>query len=98
LLFQDGEQGIVQQSQRDHENTPKKEHNPLKLLSLSCFSIFPPPKNIKEEVADILAFTFLLVDLYGFDVKKIILDKIRKNAEKFPVDKAKGNAKKYNEL
>jgi len=53
---------------------------------------------IKEEVADILAFTFLLADKYGFDVKEIVLEKIRSNAKKYPVDKAKGNAKKYDEL
>lgn len=55
-------------------------------------------QKIKEELADILAFTFLLADKYGFDVKDIVLEKIRKNGEKYPVDKAKGTAKKYNEL
>ncbi len=30
----------------------------------------------------------------GFDVKEIVFDKIRANAEKYPVEKAKGNAKK----
>jgi hypothetical protein len=32
------------------------------------------------------------------DIKEIVLDKIQKNAQKYPVDKAKGNAKKYDEL
>jgi hypothetical protein len=40
----------------------------------------------------------LLADKYGFDVKEIVLEKIKKNAEKYPVHKARGNAKKYNEL
>jgi NTP pyrophosphatase (non-canonical NTP hydrolase) len=53
---------------------------------------------IKEELADVFAFSFLLAEKYGFDVKDIILEKIKKNAEKYPVDKAKGTAKKYNEL
>jgi NTP pyrophosphatase (non-canonical NTP hydrolase) len=53
---------------------------------------------IKEELADVLAYSFLLADKYDFDVKEIILSKIQKNAEKYPVEKAKGNAKKYNEL
>ena len=53
---------------------------------------------IKEELADIFAFALLLAAKYGFDVKQIVLDKIRKNDEKYPVDKSKGNAKKYNEL
>jgi NTP pyrophosphatase (non-canonical NTP hydrolase) len=53
---------------------------------------------IKEELADVFAFAFLLADKYGFNVKDIVLEKIKKNAEKYPVDKAKGTAKKYNEL
>ena len=55
-------------------------------------------ERVKEELADILAFAFLLADKYGFDIKQIVLDKIKLNSEKYPVDKAKGTAKKYNEL
>lgn len=55
-------------------------------------------EKVKEELADVFAFAFLLADKYGFDVKEIILDKIKKNEEKYPVEKAKGTAKKYNEL
>ena len=53
---------------------------------------------VKEELADIFSFAYLLADKYGFDVKEIILDKIIKNGEKYPVNKSKGTAKKYNEL
>jgi len=55
-------------------------------------------ENIKEELADVFAYAFLLSHKYGFDVKEIVLDKIKKNNEKYPVEKAKGNAKKYTEL
>lgn len=55
-------------------------------------------EKVKEELADIFSFAFLLADKYDFDVKQIILDKIKLNGEKYPVDKAKGTAKKYNEL
>jgi NTP pyrophosphatase (non-canonical NTP hydrolase) len=55
-------------------------------------------EKLKEELADILAFTFLLAHRHGLDVKEIVVNKIKKNAEKYPVDKAKGTAKKYNEL
>ena len=34
----------------------------------------------------------------NLDIKEIMLEKIHKNAAKYPVDKAKGSAKKYNEL
>ncbi|MBK7376776.1 MAG: nucleotide pyrophosphohydrolase [Chitinophagaceae bacterium] len=55
-------------------------------------------EKIKEELADIFAFAFLLAQKHGFDIKEIVLQKIKANAEKYPVDKAKGSAKKYNEL
>lgn len=55
-------------------------------------------EKIKDELADIFAYALQLADKYGFDVNKIVSDKIDKNALKYPVDKAKGTAKKYNEL
>ncbi len=55
-------------------------------------------EKVKEELADVFAYAFLLADKYNFDVKEIIMEKIKKNGEKYPVDKAKGTAKKYNEL
>jgi NTP pyrophosphatase (non-canonical NTP hydrolase) len=53
---------------------------------------------VKEELADIFAFAFLLADKYGFDVRQIVTEKIAKNALKYPVEKSKGVAKKYTEL
>ena len=53
---------------------------------------------IKEELADIFCYAFLMAENYGFDIKQIILDKIKLNAEKYPVEKSKGTSKKYNEL
>jgi NTP pyrophosphatase (non-canonical NTP hydrolase) len=56
------------------------------------------PEKVKEELADVFAYAILLADKYGFDVKEIVLEMIQKNAAKYPVDKAKGTAKKYDEL
>lgn len=53
---------------------------------------------VKEELADVFSFAFLLAEKYGFDVKEIVLDKIKTNGNKYPVDKAKGTSKKYDEL
>ena len=53
---------------------------------------------VKEELADVFAFAFLMADKYGLDVKQILLDKMKANGEKYPVEKAKGTAKKYDEL
>ena len=56
------------------------------------------PNKIKEELADILAFSFLLAEKHNFDIFQIVSEKVKRNAEKYPVDKAKGTAKKYDEL
>ncbi len=53
---------------------------------------------LKEELADVFAYALLLADRLELDVEKIVLEKIKRNGEKYPVDKAKGTAKKYNEL
>ena len=53
---------------------------------------------IKEELADVLAYAILLAEKYNLDINQIVLDKIQKNAQKYPADKARGSAKKYDEL
>lgn len=53
---------------------------------------------VKEELADVFAYAFLLAEKYQIDVKEIVLNKINRNSEKYPVEKAKGKATKYNEL
>ena len=53
---------------------------------------------VREELADVFAFAFLLADKYGLDVHEIVQRKIAKNRAKYPVDKAKGTARKYDEL
>ena len=55
-------------------------------------------EKVKEELADIVNYAVLIADKYNLDIKQIVLDKLRRNAEKYPVDKAYGSAKKYNEL
>jgi NTP pyrophosphatase (non-canonical NTP hydrolase) len=53
---------------------------------------------LKEELADVLSFAFLLAEKHNLDIFEIVSEKIKKNALKYPVDKAKGSAKKYDEL
>ena len=55
-------------------------------------------EKIKEELADVFAYAFLLAEKHQLDVQQIVLDKIKRNCEKYPIEKAKGTAKKYNEL
>ena len=53
---------------------------------------------IKEELADILSFSFLLAEKHGLNPLEIVTEKIKINAKKYPIEKAKGTAKKYTDL
>ena len=53
---------------------------------------------IKDELADILIYALLFADKYDFDLNEIISLKLDKNEKKYPVDKSKGNSKKYTDL
>lgn len=55
-------------------------------------------EKIKEELADVFNYAFMIADKYSLDVKDIVLEKMKKNALKYPVNKSKGTSKKYNEL
>ena len=55
-------------------------------------------EKIKEELADIFNYAFLIANKYDLDIKKIISDKITNNANKYPIEKSKGSARKYTEL
>lgn len=55
-------------------------------------------EKVKEELADVLTYTLLIADHYSLDIGEIVSHKIQLNSEKYPVEKAKGSAKKYNEL
>jgi dCTP diphosphatase len=51
-----------------------------------------------EEIADILLFLVRLADQLGIDPIAAAQRKLAANAEKYPVEKSRGNSKKYNEL
>ena len=55
-------------------------------------------EKVKEELADVFNYSILIADKYNLDIKQIVMDKLQRNAQKYPVEKAFGSAKKYNEL
>lgn len=86
-------------------------HNPKDLAAalsieaaelLECFlwknAADADPEKVKEELADVLAYALLLAERYGFDVRDIVRKKIEQNALKYPADKARGTATKYDQL
>ncbi|SRR5690554_52043 len=52
----------------------------------------------KDELADILIYCVLFANKLNLDVNEIVKNKLDKNDEKYPVEKAYGNSKKYNEF
>lgn len=55
-------------------------------------------ENVKDEVADIAVYVLLLSHDLGIDLLDAIRKKLRKNEKKYPVEKAKGSAKKYDKF
>jgi len=55
-------------------------------------------ENIKDELADIMTYVILFADCFDFDLEQIVLEKLKKNEEKYPVSKAYGKSTKYNKL
>ena len=55
-------------------------------------------EHVKEELADVLVYCQGMLDKLGLDVDEIVNSKMDQNEEKYPVEKAKGNATKYNEF
>ena len=53
---------------------------------------------IREELADVLNYCILMADVCGLDMDEIVQEKIKRNDAKYPVEKAKDSAKKYDEL
>ncbi|MBT4111131.1 nucleotide pyrophosphohydrolase [Candidatus Woesearchaeota archaeon] len=55
-------------------------------------------EELKEELADILYFTLRLAQRYKIDLTTELNNKMGKNKEKYPIEKAKGSNKKYTEF
>lgn len=55
-------------------------------------------EQIEEELADVLLYLVRLADKLDVDLVAAARDKLKTNAQKYPIDKARGNSKKYTEL
>jgi NTP pyrophosphatase (non-canonical NTP hydrolase) len=53
---------------------------------------------VREELADVLTYCFLLADRLGVDPEQVVLDKLAVTREKYPVERAKGRSEKYDRL
>ncbi len=55
-------------------------------------------EEVKEELADVLIYCHDLLDRLGLDEDEIVNEKMAKNEAKYPIEKAKGKADKYDKL
>ena len=55
-------------------------------------------EDVKEELADVVNYCIQMADKLGVDLKEIVVQKLKKTEEKYPVEKAKGVSTKYNRL
>ena len=55
-------------------------------------------EHVKEELADVIIYCQDLLDKLGLDVDEIVMSKMAKNEAKYPIEKARGSAAKYDEL
>ena len=55
-------------------------------------------EEIKEELADVFIYSFMMADNLNLDVEEIIKSKLDLNEQKYSVEKSRGSNKKYNEL
>ena len=53
-------------------------------------------RRIEEEVADVTLYLLRLADVLSLNLQDVVDRKLKINADKYPADKARGNAKKYN--
>jgi NTP pyrophosphatase (non-canonical NTP hydrolase) len=53
---------------------------------------------LSDELADVAMYLFELADNLGIDLSAAIEEKLAKNSQKYPVEKAKGKHTKYNKL
>ena len=55
-------------------------------------------QHVKEELADVIVYSQNLIDKLGLDIDEIVNMKMEQNERKYPVDKARGSAAKYDQL
>ena len=55
-------------------------------------------EHVKEELADVIVYCQNMLDKLGLDVDEIVMSKMAKNEAKYPIEKAKGSAAKYDTL
>jgi NTP pyrophosphatase (non-canonical NTP hydrolase) len=68
------------------------------LLELFQWGEGAESERVRDELADVLTYCFLLADKFDLDPTEIIVEKLERTRQKYPVDKARGSSVKYDRL
>ena len=68
------------------------------LLELFQWSEDADVDRVRDELADVLTYCLLMADKLNLDPTSIVLEKLEKTAQKYPVEKSKGTSDKYDRL
>ncbi len=55
-------------------------------------------EQIKRELADVFNYCLALSNALDIDLSEALIEKVEHNSEKYPVEKTRGNYRKYTEL
>ena len=93
------------QRERDWKkfHTPENLAKSISIEAAELLEQFQWQKNydvdeVADELADVLIYCLYMAYSLDLDIKKIIFNKMKKNAIKYPVEKSKGVATKYDSL
>lgn len=50
---------------------------------------------LKDELADVLIYSFMLADNLNLDIEQVVKEKLNKNQQKYPINKSRGSKTKY---
>jgi dCTP diphosphatase len=94
---------FVAQREWDKFHTPENLAKSINIEAAELLEIFQwePPvsfEGVQEELADVLTYCYLLAMKINVNPEELILEKLAKTAEKYPVDKSKGVSTKYDKL
>ena len=68
------------------------------LLELFQWDSEVDDERLRDEIADVLTYCYLLADKHGLDPEEIVLQKLEQTKSKYPADKARGKSTKYDQL
>lgn len=54
--------------------------------------------DVKDELADVINYCIQMSQVLNLDIYEIVMNKLEKTRKKYPVDKCKSKATKYNKL